>query len=718
MPAMFALGTEVIGNAQLATFAAFGSFAMLLLVDFSGPMHERVFAQLGLGVLGAVFVCLGTLASANAVVAAVAMAVVGFVVLFVGVVSSVLAGATTSLLISFILPVTTTAPASQIPDRLAGWGLASGAALVAVTLLWPAPYRQPLRSSAIVTLRTLSETLRVDGAAERADAAVRHLQTSFFATPYRPTGLGSSARALVRLVDELGWLSRIAELGRPSVDPSAGPEVCAVNTAVAELLSAGAELLEAPRSDRDTLGAELARLRAALVDLEYRATGSMPVTARDVDDRARAVVDSLEPGFRAQELAFAVSVVAANIERVVAAEKRSWWHQLLGHRPDGISSPLSAAHERAAAHAERHSVWLHNSLRGAAALGVAVLVADLTGVQHSFWVVLGALSVLRSTALNTGQNAVRGIAGTVGGFVVGGVLVAVVGTDTTVLWFLLPVAVLLAGLAPATISFAAGQGAFTLTLLILYNLIAPVGWHVGVARIEDIAIGCGVSLAVGLLFWPRGAGSVLGRALAEAYTDSATYLRSAVGFALQRCQGDGGPATAPTSEPYAAAASARRLDDAFRSYLAERGGKPVPLAEVTALVTGVAGLRLAADAVLDLWDTDDVPPGDRAPARRELTSEVDRVSGWYDTLAGALDGSRPVPEPLDVDAGADARLLEAVRRDLSDDDHATATAVRVVWTADHIDAARRLEAVLVDPARAAAAARASRSRRLARPRGG
>ncbi len=39
MPAMFAIGEEVIGNPVLATFAAFGSFAMLLLVDFGGPLR-------------------------------------------------------------------------------------------------------------------------------------------------------------------------------------------------------------------------------------------------------------------------------------------------------------------------------------------------------------------------------------------------------------------------------------------------------------------------------------------------------------------------------------------------------------------------------------------------------------------------------------------------------------------------------------------------------
>ena len=137
MPAMFALGDKVIGNPQVATFAAFGSFAMLLLVDFGGPMAERLQAQAALAVTGGVFVCLATLASQTAWLAAVAMAVVGFGVIFAGVVSSVLAGATTSLLLAFILPVSLAAPASAVPDRLAGWGMAAGVALVATCCCGP-----------------------------------------------------------------------------------------------------------------------------------------------------------------------------------------------------------------------------------------------------------------------------------------------------------------------------------------------------------------------------------------------------------------------------------------------------------------------------------------------------------------------------------------------------------------------------------------------------
>ena len=227
MPAMLALSTEVIGNATMATFAAFGSFALLLFVEFSGPMRARMQAELALAVAGAALVCLGTLASSSAWIAAPAMMVVGFGVLFAGVVSSVLASATTSLVLAFSLPVSLAAPTSAIPDRLAGWGLASGAALLAVRFLWPAPTRDPIRDAAIDACRAVAERLRAevvsthseaehDAAVERAEAALRSLDALFFATPYRPTGLSSAARAVVRLVDELRWLGgEVVPSGRP-----------------------------------------------------------------------------------------------------------------------------------------------------------------------------------------------------------------------------------------------------------------------------------------------------------------------------------------------------------------------------------------------------------------------------------------------------------------------------------------------------------------------
>jgi uncharacterized membrane protein YccC len=753
MPAMFALGDKVIGNGEVATFAAFGSFAMLLLVGFGGPMGERLKAQAALAVVGGAFVCIGTLASSPGWLAAAAMAIVGFGVLFAGVVSSVLAGATTSLLLAFILPVSLAGPPSSVPDRLAGWGMAAGAAFVAVALLWPAPARDPLRGPASAACRALAAWLRSDVryalggkdqamAAERAEAmaqanaAVSALQRVFLATPYRPTGLSTADRTIVRLVDELNWLNAILMQSRPVAGSTAVTRAaCSVKSASAAVLEHGADLLDAPDASPGKLRAALASLREALAGLERSATAELPVrrlpagarsadasaadagaagarsadaSAVAVDERVSEFITSLEASFRAQEFSFAVSVIAGNIDLAAAAERRGWLERLLGRQPQGLAGALGAAQERAVAHVERHSVWLHNSVRGAVGLGLAVLVAHLTGVQHSFWVVLGTLAVLRSNFLSTGQNALRGLVGTVVGFVIGAVVLALIGTNATLLWFLLPLAILLAGVAPSVVSFAAGQAAFTLTLVILFNIIQPAGWRVGLLRVEDVALGCAVSLAVGLLFWPRGAAAALTQALADAYADSAGYLAKAVEFGMLRCEFSEPVPAAPADEAIRAAAASRRLDDAFRGYLAERGAKPVPLAEMTSLVTGVAGLRLAADAVLDLWQSDDCQaPGDRAAASRELLNTSGLVRRWYGDLAASLTGHHEIPEPAGHDKLADGRLVDAVRHDLrGQDGQASATAVRMIWTADHLDAARRLEAALVGPARAAAGQRA------------
>ena len=743
MPAMFALGDKVIGNPQLATFAAFGSFAMLLLVDFGGSMAERLQAEAALAVTGGVFVCLATLASQTAWLAAVAMAVAGFGVIFAGVVSSVLAGATTALLLAFILPVSLAAPASAVPDRLAGWGMAAGVALAATAFLWPAPARDRLRGASAATCRALATRLRAgvayllsgmdepfardrDHAAAEADRAVEALRRAFLATPYRPTGLSTPARTTVRLVDELIWLNSIViqpGLHRDGVNRAA----LRVKEAAAAVLERAADLLDSRGGSSDELGAALTELAAAHAKLQEGVTADLPVRSlRSASDQAAGgptaspepptsdpvvggppaseFITALDPAFRAEELSYAVSVIARNVELTAAAERRGWRDRWLGRQPEGVPGTLSAARERITSYLEPHSVWLHNSLRGAAGLGLAVLAARLTGVQHSFWVVLGALSVLRSTALNTGQDAVRAMIGTVAGFIIGAALLVGIGTSTTLLWFLLPLVVFLAGVAPAVISFAGGQAAFTLVLVILFNIIQPTGWRIGLVRIEDVAIGAGVSLIVGVLFWPRGAAPALRQALAQAYADGVGYLASTVRFGVSR----GDPSTpappAPAGDAARAAAASRRLDDAFRTYLAERGAKKFPLADVAGLVTGVVGLRLEADAVLDLWRADDGQAGGAAAAaREEILGTAERVTGWYGGLAATLITGGELPQPLAHDKAADGRLVRAVRRDLlGDDGRASATAVRMIWTGDHLDAVRRLQAAIISPARATA----------------
>ena len=117
---------------------------MLVLVEFAGPVRTRLAAYLGLGASARSSITLGTLCSRNAWLAAGAMAVVGFGVLFSGVFSGYFAAGATGALLTFVLPVTIPAPNSAIPDRLEGWGLAVGAGdLRRHVPLAAAPARRP-----------------------------------------------------------------------------------------------------------------------------------------------------------------------------------------------------------------------------------------------------------------------------------------------------------------------------------------------------------------------------------------------------------------------------------------------------------------------------------------------------------------------------------------------------------------------------------------------
>jgi hypothetical protein len=186
----------------------------------------------------------------------------------------------------------------------------------------------------------------------------------------------------------------------------------------------------------------------------------------------------------------------------------------------------------------------------------------------------------------------------------------------------------------------------------------------------------------------------LRQALAAAYRESARYVVAAVELAGAHERPGG-----PLAGGIAAAAASRRLDDAYRAYLAERGPKLVALSDMTTLVTGVVNLRLAADAIVDLWQDEDAGSADQ-PAMTRLRAVASTRADWYAVFAQSLTGDWAVPAPQPRDSQADLELVEA-----ADSEPDGATAIRIVWTGDHLDAVRRLELALVEPAQAAEEAR-------------
>jgi uncharacterized membrane protein YccC len=253
--------------------------------------------------------------------------------------------------------------------------------------------------------------------------------------------------------------------------------------------------------------------------------------------------------------------------------------------------------------------------------------------------------VLRTNAAATGATVLRALAGTVVGFAVGSALMLAIGTNPTTLWIVLPIAVLVAAYTPGTAPFAVGQAAFTVTVIVLFNLLAPAGWKVGLVRVQDVVIGCAVSLVVGVLFWPCGASITVGDDLADAFRAGAAYLTQAVDWTLGLRQAV--PDTAP-----AAASAGIRLDDALRLYLAEQGTKRVNKHDLWTLVLATTRVRLTAASLAGLCAycppvspaAQDGLDGDAEQVRtlRRVTADL---ADFYQHIAGEVSARRGEPMP-------------------------------------------------------------------------
>jgi uncharacterized membrane protein YccC len=774
MPAVFAFADRVIGQPQTALFAAFGSLALLVFVSFSGSARSRLLAYLSLALSGAVLIALGTACSGNAWLAAAAMAVVGFLILFSGVINGYFAAGGTAAVLVFVLSVTVPSPMSAVPWRLAGWGLAAAVAIAAVMLIWPPRERATLRADTArgcLALAAVADSVCGDGPAEAATLAaagksVSGLRGRLTATPHRPTGPTRPTAALAGLIDELGWLFQSLEIlaGTPAGELCVAENTAAIRAVATVLRACAAELDGQPAlSARDQTGKQpverLERARETAAQLLARRVAELP---RIPDEQAlQAQVDR---GFRVYTISYTTRQIAGYaraasprpdgppIEGLPGPAELAAAANAAGATGDAGADPLTGvvpvsrrwtrwmrswlvgAEGFTATHADYRSVWFRNSVRGAVGLAIAVFIAQKSGLQHSFWVVLGTLSVLRSNALGTGRSVISALAGTAVGIVIGAAILIPLNGHTTVLWGILPVAVLLGAYAPRVISFAAGQAAFTVVILVLFNIIAPTGWQVGLLRIEDVAVGFAISLGVGLVFWPRGAAALLRQNLAAAYSRTSDYVAAMV----EQLSGLDGGAN-PSRAELAATTAVHRLDDSFSQYLAERSAQRVDPERVSRMVGGVAKVLRAGQSLAALNALADGPPvlgqpapgqpegrngdpprtrlpvtpagapgnGTRKPCAENLEQNVLALRAWYVTLGDSLVNGTAVPPPEQPDPAARKRLLQCTRAAISRGDPGEArNALLVLWASEHLDMLWRLEDRLgrtPEPAREAAA---------------
>ncbi len=734
VPISFAFG-QATGNSQIALFSAFGAFALLLMVEVTGRQKVRLRAFVVLVLVGAFLVVVGTASSQVTAAAVPVTAVLVFAVLFSAVLSPLSAQATTATLLFLMLSVAVPVDADQIPARLAGVAIAAALSIPAAMLIWPPRGQGRLRLRLAETADAMADLISAGRAGlsrqdeqTQLDRAVRSLLEIFDAGNVLPAGVVPSDQVLCKLVGHLRWT--VAQVRRSTVyfrqDPTPSPEADEFLRADSQALRTGADVLRELGTKGVARAETVARLKeqsAHLQEMRRRGvylgmrhyigfdsdpaggadasgSGAVPSAQRDalaelpgdegdLDRDEEWLHRTLDPAFRARALTCAVTTALDDIVVAAGRGMLSWRQRIEGF--------LRAAWARLAFYADPDSAWLRNSIRGGLALGLAILVVDLTDVQHGFWVALGVLSVLRSSAVNTGRTAIRAVAGTVAGVVIASLLLWALGVHTVVLWILLPIAVLVAAVAPVVGSFVAGQAAFTLVVVILFNIIQPTGWSVGLVRIQDVAIGCGVALLVGLLFWPRGATRLLGVNLCRAYATSADYLQAGI----QRIMNPDRVVDVSSTE-IASREAGRVLDDAFRDYLVDRGAKEVKTTDLFTLMAGAVEVRQAADSVANLprlsmsgetFDLRDHPSV--RLAGDELRLACDDVRRWYLGVREALGGHRTdiPPQPRHPELlGALATALDDVRSTRASG--AALVMMRLLWACEDLEDLRRLEPIV------------------------
>jgi len=722
-PVAFAIGNYAVGDTSTALYCAFGSFGLLSLTDFGGRRKRRLLYYCILGVVSVVNISFATLCSQVLAVSIASMAVAAFVMLFAGLINAYVVAMTSAMLLMYVLPVTVPGDIDTIPYRLAGFGIAWALSVPAALFLWPYFSRNVFRPKAAQACEALAgvlEALPVGSAVSPAagEEAARRFQAlrdvlsalrqQWLATPFRPTGTTEAERAVARLMNELDWLYGL--LAPPIGHPDAPPvlyghvrtrEDAAVVGACAVLLQdCGAALIElrhAPRPQRVAESAE-----AALLSLE-RQLPNLAVPDHPVDHQAQSTewLTALAPSFRLRALTYTTASLAADVAVAIGdreaappdprqADSPRLWRQVI----EATTPALSGTWDSLRRYLTPRSVWFRNSVRGAVALAGAVAVAGGFDLQHGFWVVLAALTVLRTKASGTQATALRAVAGTLLGFVIGAAIVYPDWADGDFLWAVWPITIFFAAWG-GTISLILGQAAFTVMVVILFNLLGE-GWRVAVVRIEDVLIGCAVAVGAGFLFWPHGAGAALADRLAAAYRSSVALLAAVLRGAARRAD----LANSLAAPRRAALADSALLDDAVRQYLSEHGTLRLSKEDLVTLIGGASRVRMIAHSLLDavrantaeLVDGFDWQQVSALGAYEDLLSrDLTAVQAWYAALSDALSSGGQVLPPYALDMSAHGCILGELRDAAAADKRVIRPALTLVLVGQHLDYLARLE---------------------------
>jgi uncharacterized membrane protein YccC len=673
---------SVAGFSQTTLFTLLGAVWLLGLVDFPGNRRVRAPAYCGLGFNGAVLITIGTLVQPIPWLAVALTFVLGAAVTLAGVLSETIAAGRRVTLLLLVLPVC--APPAPVSARLLGWAIAVAICVPAALFLFPPRHHNDLRRHAAQVCTALADRLDGLGSGDEVSSAMRALEKYFMSADHRPVRLTAGSRALVRVVDDLKWLTdRVGndeDLGLADMQA----RVVAVLRCCARTLNAA--LVSRKAVEREELDARLSELRA-VARRRYRGDGVALFAAGD-DQDAMVLVREL---LRRSTIVTSVDLVGRMVAAAAAADARPVWARVLGVRlpetgaADRLLPETVAVRRIAKGFIAIRSVAARNAIRTGVGLALAVATTHVFPIQHGIGVVLGAIMVLGSSALTTGTKVVRAMTGTAIGVVLGAALIEIVDVQPAVLWTLMPIAIFAAAYVPRVASFTAGQAVLTMMVMIAYNLIVPTGWRAGLLRIEDVGAGAVVAVIAAGLLWPRGATASVYGVIGEAVSTASQYLQAAVRRVTRGASEETDHKL--TALGYDALAASRIVDDAVRHYLSESGDSSDLRSPVEHAANRAIRLRILAEVIADIAPP---PPLLAFQRAREI---LEMYAGAIDVrVAGVSDKSWP---PISDE------FVVALRAESSCDEAAVDAALPLVTVAANLG---ELELMYPSPAGAAALA--------------
>jgi hypothetical protein len=273
--------------------------------------------------------------------------------------------------------------------------------------------------------------------------------------------------------------------------------------------------------------------------------------------------------------------------------------------------------------------------------------------------------VLRSGINDTATTALQALRGTLLGFAVAAPLAYLANGHDTLLWILLPFVTFLAAWVPGAIGLGSGQAAFTIFVVVLFNLAAPAGTQTAVLRVETVLTGIAVAVAAGFLFWPRGPVAGVGPIAGRLYRASAGTIRAVTAETL----GLPGGRDDLLRARHQLIADREQLEETLQELAADRRAA-VAITDRVAMMTPPALVRagdwaradLALHTIAPVEGQPSAPPTALEAEAFEVAANFDSVANWLDDPsqpAGALSAS-PHREPPSA-AGLDpAEFLRVV----------------------------------------------------------